>query len=599
MSHHRIVSRKEALELIMGSVRPLETIKLPLDDALGCVAAENLYAPGDLPRFNCSAMDGYAIKTEDTTNATNEYPARLKVVGEIRASTEHLTPVEKGQAVRIMTGGPIPPGADAVVKEEDVRPGPASIEVPEKISPFQHVWQRGKGLKTGSLIVEQGSPVTPATIGTLTSLQIKEVAVTRKPDVCIIAVGNELIDINEEVRGHKIVASNIYMLSATVKEIGCRLTWAKISKNDNDTIRKHVLEGLKSDVLIATGGSSRAHADLTRTLLEEMGIDLRFAGVSMRPGKGTSFGLYNNKPVFCLPGTPSAVHVVSYTLVVPALTRLMGFSVNTTCVVEAILEQDINKRPGIEHLVQGLVRKQDSRHSVLPLVGTDVEVFRAMAEANALILVDPEKTRLKRGETVQAQLLNTLDPSLPRTSGGQWSSIPRGKDAIPPIISIVGKSDAGKTTLLERLVPELRARGYRIGTIKHDMHGFDIDHEGKDSWRHKQAGASTVVISSPKKVALVKDVETEETLDGLASKYFRDVDIILTEGYKKEDKPKVEVFRSQVHKAPLCKGDKNLVAFVSDTSLDLGVPHFELDDIKGLADLLEKRFLIKSSQVIR
>jgi len=170
---------------------------------------------------------------------------------------------------------------------------------------------------------------------------------------------------------------------------------------------------------------------------------------------------------------------------------------------------------------------------------------------------------------------------------------------MPPIVSIVGKSDTGKTTLLEKLVPELRARGYRIGTIKHDVHDFDIDHRGKDSWRHKQAGAHTVAISSPTKVALVKDVETEETLDSLASKYFQDVDIILTEGYKKEDKPKIEVFRSQVHETPLCKGDEHLVALVSDTSLDLDVPSFELDDTKGLADFLEKRYLMESSQVVR
>lgn len=164
----------------------------------------------------------------------------------------------------------------------------------------------------------------------------------------------------------------------------------------------------------------------------------------------------------------------------------------------------------------------------------------------------------------------------------------------PPIVSIVGKSEAGKTTLVERLVSELRARGYCIGTIKHNVHGFDIDHEGKDSWRHKQAGAHTVAISSPRKVAVVKDVETEETLDGLASKYFQDVDIILTEGYKKKHRPKIEIFQSRVHEAPLCKGDEHLVALVSDTDLDLGVPRFELDDIKGLGDFVEKRFLTKS-----
>lgn len=162
---------------------------------------------------------------------------------------------------------------------------------------------------------------------------------------------------------------------------------------------------------------------------------------------------------------------------------------------------------------------------------------------------------------------------------------------MPPIVSIVGESDAGKTTLLEKLVHELKERGYRIGTVKHDVHDFDIDHEGKDSWRHKQAGACTVAISSPRKLALVKDVESEETLDSLVSKYFPDVDIILTEGYKKENKPKIEVLRTQANEAPLCNKDEHIVALVSDTSLDLGVPCFEPDDIKGLADFLGKRFL--------
>jgi molybdopterin-guanine dinucleotide biosynthesis protein B len=167
---------------------------------------------------------------------------------------------------------------------------------------------------------------------------------------------------------------------------------------------------------------------------------------------------------------------------------------------------------------------------------------------------------------------------------------------VPPIVSIVGKSDAGKTTLLVKLVRELRARGYRVGTVKHDPHGFDIDHEGKDSWRHKQAGACTVALSSPKKLALIKDVDSEETLDSLASKYFKDVNIILTEGYKKEDKPKIQVFRSQVHETPLWKEDEHLLALVSDTSLELDVPRFVLDDIEGLADFLEQRYLKESSQ---
>jgi len=170
---------------------------------------------------------------------------------------------------------------------------------------------------------------------------------------------------------------------------------------------------------------------------------------------------------------------------------------------------------------------------------------------------------------------------------------------MPPIVSIVGRSNTGKTTLLESLVPELRARGYRIGTIKHSVHAFDIDVEGKDSCRHKQAGAHTVVISSPKRVALVKEVESEESLDSLASQYFQEADIILTEGYKKQNNPKIEVFRSQMHGTPICKQDEHLVALVSDANLDLGVPRFNPDDVKGLADLVVEKFLVKSSRIIR
>ena len=162
---------------------------------------------------------------------------------------------------------------------------------------------------------------------------------------------------------------------------------------------------------------------------------------------------------------------------------------------------------------------------------------------------------------------------------------------MPPIISIVGKSDSGKTTLLEKLIVEIRSRGYRVGTIKHDTHGFDIDHEGKDTWRHKQAGAATVVISSPAKIAVIKDVEKEKTLDFLAENYFQGVDIIFTEGYKRENKPKVEVYRKETHRELLCTNDENLIALMSNHPFDMKVPCFDINDIKGLADLIEEKFL--------
>jgi molybdopterin-guanine dinucleotide biosynthesis protein B len=160
-----------------------------------------------------------------------------------------------------------------------------------------------------------------------------------------------------------------------------------------------------------------------------------------------------------------------------------------------------------------------------------------------------------------------------------------------PILSIVGKSDSGKTTLIEKLLPELVRRGYRIATVKHDVHGFEVDREGKDSWRHKKAGAHTVIISSSQKVALIRDVEKDMTLEELRAKFIQDVDLILSEGYKKDVQPKIEVFRKEKHKELLCTTEDNLVAIVSDKTFQGGVPCFGLDDMKGLSDFIEATFL--------
>ena len=159
----------------------------------------------------------------------------------------------------------------------------------------------------------------------------------------------------------------------------------------------------------------------------------------------------------------------------------------------------------------------------------------------------------------------------------------------PPIVSVVGFSGAGKTTLLEKLIRVLTSRGYRVGSIKHDVHGFEFDKPGKDSWRHKHAGAITTLISSPHQIGMVMDVDHDHTPDELKV-FFRNIDIIITEGYKQGNKPKLEIFRSDVHEEPLCRNDDHLIALISDVNVDLGVPRFSLDDIDGLADFLINSF---------
>ena len=162
---------------------------------------------------------------------------------------------------------------------------------------------------------------------------------------------------------------------------------------------------------------------------------------------------------------------------------------------------------------------------------------------------------------------------------------------MPQIISIVGRSQSGKTTLIERLIPVLKGRGYKIGTIKHSHHIFDFDKTGKDSWRHKDAGAETVIIASPDKIAMVKN-DHQGTLAGL-EKFFDDLDLVITEGYKKESKPKIEVIRAARHADALLKNDSHLVAVVSDVDLQLEVPVFGLEDIDQLADFIEEKYLLR------
>jgi molybdopterin-guanine dinucleotide biosynthesis protein B len=165
-----------------------------------------------------------------------------------------------------------------------------------------------------------------------------------------------------------------------------------------------------------------------------------------------------------------------------------------------------------------------------------------------------------------------------------------------PIVSIVGKSDSGKTTLIERIVPELSKRGYRIATVKHDVHGFEIDKEGKDSWRHRKAGAEVAIISSPDQVAVIRKVQHDLCLAELRDRFIDEVDIIISEGFKTDTQPKIEVFRKETHRELLCSEEDKLVAVVTNKPFEVSVPCLDLDDTKGVADLIEDRFLRQKKQ---
>lgn len=584
-----MVAYEDALRMALESIHPLGATHCPLEKSLGRIVAEDILATAHLPAVDRSAMDGYALRSVDTLHAATDRPVRLKIVGEIYSSTERPAGIAAEETIAILTGGVIPPGADTIVKREDVESDGDMITLRVAIPPGRHISEKGKEMAKGSLIAKKGTIIEPFAYSVLASLRLPIVRVMERPSVSIMVIGNELGDLSDTGDGHKIVASNLFLLSALMETIGARVALARITKDNKSTIQADLKEGLQNDLLITTGGTWHSRSDLTRSAMEGAGIRFRFSGMSVVPGKGTSFGLFEGRPVFALPGTPSAVFTVFHTLIRPCLRKLMGQERIGPATLAAVLEQDLHKRPGLEHFVTGQVSLQEGEYQVRPIGKPGHTVFSAMSIANGFIVVPADQEHLKRGAMVTVRLLeplpsttalaNTIKPGDKR----EWIST--------PCVSIVGKSNAGKTTILEKLIPELVRRGYRVGTVKHDVHGFDIDYEGKDSWRHKQAGAATVVMSSPSKVAIIRDVPAEEPLKHLVEKYFRDRDIVLTEGFKKENMPKVEIFRKSVHQEPLCRDDEHLVALVSDTNTNLGVPCFPLEDIKGLADFLVEKFL--------
>jgi molybdopterin molybdotransferase len=358
-----------------------------------------------LPGEDRSAVDGFAMRSADSIHATTERPVRLKIVGEIHSDTDSPTGLTTGETIAIMTGGVFPPGADTIVKQEDVETEGGMITLRAATPPGRHIIRKGKEIAKGSLIAEKRTIVDPVAYSVLASLRLPMVPVMERPAASILVIGNELGGLSYEGDNSKIVASNLFLLSALLETIGARVALARIAKDDKEAIQVDVKEGLQYDLLITTGGTWHSRSDLTRSAMEEAGIRFRFSGMSVVPGKGTSFGLFEDKPVFALPGTPSAVFTVFHTLIRPCLRKLMGLEPTGPITITAVLEEDLHKRPGLEHFVTARVSPQEGGYRVRPLGKPEHAVFSAMALANGFIAVPADREHLKRGAMVSVHLL--------------------------------------------------------------------------------------------------------------------------------------------------------------------------------------------------
>jgi molybdopterin molybdotransferase len=313
---------EEALEQILSRVKPLPVERVPLMAALGRALAEPIVSAREIPPWANSSMDGYAVRADDTVGP----PVRLDVVGTVTAGAVPSRAVAKGEAIRIFTGAPMPPGADAVIPQEDTDATDGHVTLKASVTPGAYVRPRGEDLRVGDPVLAVGTALGPAEIGVLATLGHSQVLVYRRPRVAILSTGNELAELGREPGPGQIPNTNSYSLFAQVLEAGAEPMNLGIAADRLESIEARLGWGDSADVLLSSAGVSVGDLDLVKAALTRAGAELHLWQVSMRPGKPITFGSLGRRAVFGLPGNPVSAMVTFELFVRPALRRLAGFS---------------------------------------------------------------------------------------------------------------------------------------------------------------------------------------------------------------------------------------------------------------------------------
>jgi len=397
---------EEAKKIVLDSVPVLDTVEKPILDALGLVAAEDIISTEQIPPFDNSAMDGYAVRADDTSGASETNPIELSVLMDLPAGTHTECDVGPGQAIRIMTGAPAPSGADTVVQVElTERAGDGKVKILKEHARAKNIRLAGEDIAIGQKVVSTGEEITPAKIGLLASVGRATLKVIRRPVVAILATGDELLEADEPLGPGKIRSSNSYTLISQARTCGAEPQYLGIARDTMDDVRSHLAKGLSADMIVSSGGVSVGDYDFVKDALEELGVEFKFTKVAIKPGKPTVFGMLGGKPVFGLPGNPVSSMVMFEEFVRPALLKMMGRRRIFRPVVEAVLEEDIKKNPERNHLVRAIARREGSEYYVSTTGPQGSGILVSMDYANAIIMFPRGTGRLKKGERVKVQLI--------------------------------------------------------------------------------------------------------------------------------------------------------------------------------------------------
>jgi molybdopterin molybdotransferase len=401
-----MISVREALELVLRDLPVVGTESVTVPAASGRALAQEVAASRDVPSFRNSAMDGYAVLAEDLADASAEAPVSLRLLEVVGAGSWPTHRVGRGTATKIMTGSLMPEGADAVVRVEDTSESDAGVEVFTGVTVGANVRDAGEDMRAGDRVLSPGHRLRPADIGLLASLGATVVRVRRRPQVAILATGNELVELGQPLRPGQIVNSNAYTLAAAVEEAGGIPRRLGVVPDTPEATRAAFEEAFDCDVVLSTGGVSMGTFDLVRRTLAELGVREVFWKVAQKPGKPLSFGLRGGTPVFGLPGNPVSALVCFYVYVRPALQTMMGFRDVHLPTVSAVAGIDIPTARSMTEFVRCTIDGSPDAYRVVPAGSQSSGVLRSMSLGQGLLIAPPETTTIPAGSAVRVLLLS-------------------------------------------------------------------------------------------------------------------------------------------------------------------------------------------------
>ncbi|MBI4502674.1 MAG: molybdopterin molybdotransferase MoeA [Gemmatimonadetes bacterium] len=420
----------EAAAAIVAAVSPLPIEAVPLNDALDRVLATGVTSPIDVPAWDNSAMDGYAVRSEDvrgkgaggaaeTEGGREPAPsgARGRQMAEVVLRVIEIIPagcfptrrLGPGECARIFTGAPLPEGCDGVIRQEDTTPLPDDrVRIDDPRDAGRNVRYRGEDIRRSTVVFETGTELTPAHLGVLASLAQSPVSVRRRPRVAILGSGDEIVDLDEReaiLAGRKIASSNSYTLRALLHQNGAEALDLGIARDDPEDLRARLRGAADADLLVTTAGVSVGEHDHVRTVLDELGLDLRFWRIKMRPGAPVGFGLLRGRPWIGLPGNPVSTMVTFELFVRPVIRKMIGHRALYRRAVPVRVGERIALGPRLRHFLRAVVTEEgDGR--VARLTGPQGSgILTSMAKANALLIVPEDRPEVGEGETLSAILL--------------------------------------------------------------------------------------------------------------------------------------------------------------------------------------------------